>query len=100
MPYRIVYSATAKEHIRGLTARQRSQVLATVEEQLAHQPKVETKNRKPMRPNLIAPRELRIGTIRVFYDVKEDPEQLVWIEAVGIKIGNRVNIAGEEHEFP
>jgi hypothetical protein len=53
-----------------------------------------------MRPNPIAPRELRIGTIRVYYDAKEDPEQLVWIEAVGIKVRQRVSIACEEYEFP
>ena len=100
MPYRIILSPTAKEQMRDLTARQRSQIVDTVDEQLTHQPTVETRNRKPMRPNPIAPWELRIGTIRVYYEVREDPEQMVWIEAIGIKLRQRVYIAGEEYEFP
>jgi hypothetical protein len=69
--------------------------LDTVDEQLTHQPIVETRNRKPMRPNPLAPRELRIGALRVYYDVEDIPEPKVYIRAVGIKERNRVRIAGE-----
>ena len=31
-----------------------------------HQPAVEMRNRKPMRPNPVAPWELRIGNLRVY----------------------------------
>jgi mRNA-degrading endonuclease RelE of RelBE toxin-antitoxin system len=55
VPYRIEYSPDAETHLRALTARQRSIVLDGVDEQLAYEPTVETKNRKPMRPNPIAP---------------------------------------------
>lgn len=92
MPYDILYSPDAEEHIRALTARQRAIVLDTVEEQLVHQPKVETRNRKPMRPNPLAPWELRIGDLRVYYDVEEDPKPVVYIRAIGIKERNRVRI--------
>jgi len=68
--------------------------LDTVDEQLTYQPTVETKNRKPMRPNPLAPWELRIGDLRVYYDVEEDPEPVVYINAVGIKERNQVRIAG------
>ena len=54
-----------------LTARQQVTVLDTVERQLARQPNTETRNRKPMRPNPLAPWELRIGNLRVYYDVDE-----------------------------
>jgi len=74
LPYRIEYSPEAEDHLRALTARQRTIVLDTVDEQLLHQPTVETQQRKPMRPNPIAPYELRIGTLRVYYDVEEEPE--------------------------
>ena len=63
MPYEIEYSPDAEEHLRLLTAR--------------HQPTVKTKNRKPMRPNPLAPWELRIGDLRVYYDVEEDPKPMV-----------------------
>lgn len=81
MPYRIEYSPDAEEHLRALTARQRSTVLDAVEEQLVHEPKVETRNRKPMRPNPVAPWELRIDPLRVYYDVQEEPEHLVMVRA-------------------
>jgi hypothetical protein len=45
-----------------------------------------------MRPNPIAPWELRIGDLRVYYDVERN---LVKILAVGEKDRNTVQIAGE-----
>lgn len=98
VPYRIIYDPAAEAHFRALTARQQSMILDTVEKQLVDQPAVETRNRKRMRPNSIAPWELRIGVLRVFYDVSEEPEAVVSILAVGIKNRNRVIIAGEEVE--
>jgi len=68
--------------------------LDTVEKQLRFQPTVETKNRKPMRPNPIAPWELRIGNLRVYYDLDE-LEPIVLIRAVGIKERDRVRIGRE-----
>jgi len=85
--------------LRALTARQRSTVFDAVEEQLAHQATVETRNRKPMRPNPLAPWELRVGELRVYYDVEEDPEKLVTVLAVGVKERSRVIIGGEEVEL-
>ena len=41
----------ADEHLAGLTARERVTLLDEVERQLLDQPTVETRNRKPMRPN-------------------------------------------------
>ena len=99
MAYRIDYSPDAEEHLRGLSARHQSIVLDTVDKQLMHQPTVETKNRKPMRPNPIAPWELRIGNLRVYYDVEEEPEPVVYIRAVGTKERNRVRIEKEVIEL-
>lgn len=93
--YEIQYSPDAEGHLRALTARQRNTVFDAVDEQLAHQPGVETKNRKPMRPNPVAPWELRLGKLRVYYDIDES-EQVVTILAVGIKERSRVWIGGEE----
>jgi hypothetical protein len=52
--------------LRFLTARQQAIALEPVDEQLIYQPTVETKNRKPMHPNPLAPWELRIGDLRVY----------------------------------
>jgi mRNA-degrading endonuclease RelE of RelBE toxin-antitoxin system len=97
--YRVQYSPATVEHLRALSARQRALVFDAVDEQLAHEPAVETRNRKPMRPNPLAPWELRIGELRVYYDVQEEPKQLVTIVAVGLKDRNRIRIGGEEVEL-
>lgn len=74
-------------------------VFDAVDEQLGHEPTVETRNRKPMRPNPLAPWELRIGVLRVYYDVQEEPEKVVTVLAIGIKVRNRVFIGGVEVEL-
>jgi len=51
---RIEYSPAAEENLRVLTAGQRAVVFDTVDEQLAQEPGVETRNRKPMCPNPVA----------------------------------------------
>ncbi len=95
MPYRIEYSPEVEDHLRELTARQQETVLDTVDEQLMYQPTVETRNRKIMRPNPLAPWELRIGQLRVYYDVEEEPEPVVIVLAVGVKKRNVVRIGKE-----
>jgi mRNA-degrading endonuclease RelE of RelBE toxin-antitoxin system len=95
VPYRIEYSFDAEDHLRNLTTRQQVTVLDTVDKQLIDQPTVETRNRKLMRPNPLAPWELRIGNLRVYYDVEEDPEPVVYIRAVGVKERNRVRLGKE-----
>lgn len=52
-----------------------------------------------MRPNPLAPWELRVGELRVYYDVEEQPERLVVVLAIGVKDRNRVMIGGEEFEL-
>ena len=99
MPYRIEYSPEAENHLHVLTARQQAIILDGVDKQLPYEPTVETRNRKPMRPNSIAPWELRIGDFRVYYDVKETPELMVYIRAVGIKKRNQVYIGKEAIEL-
>jgi mRNA-degrading endonuclease RelE of RelBE toxin-antitoxin system len=95
LKYKIEYSPDTEEHFEVLTARQQSTILDTVERQLQYQPTVETRNRKPMRPNPVAPWELRIGDLRVYYDVEDKPEPVVHILAVGIKERNKVRIGKE-----
>ena len=82
-----------------LTARHRAIVLDAVEKQLSYEPMVETRNRKPMRPNPLAPWELRIGSLRVYYDIQEEPDRVVYIRAIGIKKRNRVLIGKEVIEL-
>jgi mRNA-degrading endonuclease RelE of RelBE toxin-antitoxin system len=98
VPYRIEYSPECEDLIRAMTARDRAIVLDAVDQQLVHQPTVETRNRKLMRPNPIAAWELRIGDLRVYYDVSDSPDPVVQVLAVGVKVHNIVRIGGSS--FP
>jgi len=49
-----------------------------------------------MRPNPLAPWELRLGNLRVYYEVIED---VVFIVAVGVKERQRVRIGHEVIEL-
>jgi mRNA-degrading endonuclease RelE of RelBE toxin-antitoxin system len=95
LSYRIVFSPDAEEQLHGLAARQQALVLDQVERHLAHQPTAETRNRKRMRPNPLAPWELRIADLRVYYDVESLPEPTVSIRAVGAKEHSQLRIAGK-----
>ena len=67
--------------------------------QLTHQPTLPTRRRKLLRPNTIAPWELRLGDIRVFYEVQEEPTPQVIVKAVGTKRHNELWIGGEKIEL-
>jgi mRNA-degrading endonuclease RelE of RelBE toxin-antitoxin system len=97
--YAIKYSPETIGHLRALTARQRAIVFNAVEEQLRFEPLVQTRNRKLMRPNPLAPWELRIGELRVYYDVEGASDPTVVIHAIGIKDRNRVVIGDKEAEL-
>jgi len=95
MAFAIVYSPEAVDHLRLLPKSSQVLVVDQVDEQLARQPTLPTRKRRLLRPNPIAPWELRLGDIRVFYEVREEPEFEVIVKAVGIKHHNELWI-GEE----
>ena len=49
-----------------------------------------------MRPNPLAPWELRVGDLRIYYAVEAGPEPKVLIRAIGIKERDQVRIGGKE----
>jgi hypothetical protein len=81
MPYVIEFAASVRAQMRALKARERVTVLRAIERRLAHEPLVETRNRKPLRPNPVAPWELRVGRLRMFHEVA--PTLRVRVLAVG-----------------
>ena len=104
MPYAIDFADTAIDHMKALTARERSTVIDAIEDQLSHEPLVETRNRKLLRPNPIAAWELRVGALRVFYDVAATAAAtgvlpLVRILAVGKKEREVLQIGGKVVEL-
>ncbi len=96
MAYRIRFAESAEEHFAKLTARQQAIVLDAVKVQLQHEPLRETRNRKRLRPNPLAPWELRAGPLRVFYEVDAREVDHVNVLAIGIKRRNQLIVAGKE----
>ncbi len=96
--FEIEFTPKAELDLEWFRKNEQQEILDAVEAQLEYQPTVETRNRFQLRPNQTAEWELRIGKFRVFYDVNVQV-QLVSIEAVGLKIGNRLFFRGEESEL-
>jgi len=94
--YSVRFAESGEEHFAQLTARQQAIVLDAVKVQLSYEPLRETRNRKPLRPNPLAPWELRVGSLRVFYEVDALEPDLVNVLAIGVKKGNRLIVAGKE----
>jgi mRNA-degrading endonuclease RelE of RelBE toxin-antitoxin system len=98
MSYSIVFSPRARENLEALRKHEQQLIMDALEEQLVRQPEVPTKKRKHLRENPLAPWELRLGDLRVFYDVHSDNEQVL-IVAVGRKQHNQLLIGGEVIEL-
>ncbi|MGH7796284.1 MAG: type II toxin-antitoxin system RelE family toxin [Candidatus Binatia bacterium] len=85
--FEIRFAEGVEEDLRKIRIYYRNQILDAIEEQLAHEPDTQTRNRKLVE-NLIPPWqamapiwELRIGEYRVFYDVSPT-ESVVYVRAV------------------
>ena len=72
-------------------------ILDAIGQFLENDANVETNRRKRLRPNPIAPWELRIGEYRVFYEIVED--RTVRVLAVGHKVHNELFIRGKRVEI-
>jgi mRNA-degrading endonuclease RelE of RelBE toxin-antitoxin system len=96
VPYTVEFAESVEGHFRVLTARERRIVLGAISRQLLHEPLNETRQRKPLRPNPVAPWELRVGQLRVFYEVSGAESGVVRILAVGRKRRNVLTIGGKE----
>jgi hypothetical protein len=95
-----MYAPITRTHLRAIEAKYYALIRATIEERLAHEPDVPTRNRKPLKRPVFfeATWELRFGAgnrFRVFYDI-DQTQRVVAILAIGIKRGNRLLIGGEE----
>jgi mRNA-degrading endonuclease RelE of RelBE toxin-antitoxin system len=98
MRYSITFSPEAAAHLQALSAYQRAAVLDAVGVQLGDEPLRPTRMRKALRSTPLARWQLRIGDIRVYYNVDEAAES-VRIAAVGVKRGNRLTIGGREFQL-
>ena len=96
--FEVVLTTSALDDLRFLKKNEQNVVLDAIEQQLAKEPLVQTRNRKPLRPNDLSSWEARLGAHRVFYDV-DDVNQKVTIKAVGWKEHNKLIIRGKEYQL-
>lgn len=81
--FNIEYGEGVVEDLKGISASKRKRILDKMDEQLLHEPSVETRNKKIIE-GLEPPWEhekpiweLRVGEFRVFYDVNEEEGRVV-----------------------
>jgi mRNA-degrading endonuclease RelE of RelBE toxin-antitoxin system len=94
----IRFTESALEDVAWFRRRDRQIVFDGIQQQLAHEAFVETRNRKELRPNRTAEWELRIEVFRVFYDADADQE-IVEVKVVGQKSGSQVIVRGKEFKL-
>jgi len=94
--FTLEFTDSAIGDLRYLEKPEQRYILIALKLQLTKDPQVQTRNRKPLRPNELATWELRVGAFRVFYDVEG---RTVRVKAVGWKEHNRLLIRGREFEL-
>ncbi len=80
LAYRIVICDRAIRKLRHLTA---ALIVDAIEDQLTHQPTVETRNRQRMRDNRLSLWELRVRDLPANNDVEEDDESSRGVSDIG-----------------
>lgn len=93
MGYRITITRDAEQQLEALPVREQRVLAAAIVTRLQDQPTTPTKAIKRLRPNPLAEYELRIGDLRVLYNVEGDEVVLL---VVGRKVGNKLIVSGEE----
>lgn len=96
--YEIEFTPEADEDLSYFRKWEQKQITDAIEAQLEHQPTVETRNRKQLRPNSVAGWELRVGDFRSLYNVDE-PSRVVEIVAIGVKVGDLLFVRGMRAEL-
>jgi len=99
MEFELEFTPDAWTHLQGFLPKDRRILLDAIDTQLRYEPNVETRNRKPMRANLLATWELRVGKFRIFYDIDDDKVKIVYILAIGYKEHNQLFINGKRFEL-
>ena len=93
MRFRIDITPDAKKQLAALPAREQRTVEAAIISRLVFQPTTVTKAVKRLRPNPFVQFELRVGDLRVLYNVEGEAVLLL---AVGRKVGNTLVVEGRE----
>jgi mRNA-degrading endonuclease RelE of RelBE toxin-antitoxin system len=90
MEYEISLTESAKKDIAFFEASDQRVIVAGIITHLKTDAEIETRRRKQLRPNPVAPWELRIDKFRVFYSIEEGAK--LKVVAVGHKEHNDLYI--------
>lgn len=105
LAFEIVYRPETVRHLDAIQSKYLSLIRETIEEELSHEPLIETTNRKPLiRQSPFGEHvwEVRFGPqnrLRVFYCSDPDVAHRVLVEAIGVKDRNRLMIGGQEVKY-
>jgi mRNA-degrading endonuclease RelE of RelBE toxin-antitoxin system len=94
--YDIEISPAAEDDLGWFRRFERVLVFNAIETHLEHQPDIPSRKRKRLEPGHVSEWELRIGVIRVFYDVDFD-NRVVRVARVGYKERNRLFFGAQEY---
>jgi mRNA-degrading endonuclease RelE of RelBE toxin-antitoxin system len=96
--YKIEFTPSALEDIKWFSKRDQVIIFATIQQQLTHEPNVETRHRKRLQPNPVAKWELRVNDARALYDVDE-AATVVEIKIVARKERDRLWLRNKEFKL-
>jgi hypothetical protein len=102
-PFTLIYDPEVAGHLAAIERKYHSLIRRTIEQRLRFEPEKTTRNRKQLERFIDrgARWELRLGPdnrFRVFYHVEAEQRQ-VRILAIGVKVRDRLFLAGEEVEL-
>jgi mRNA-degrading endonuclease RelE of RelBE toxin-antitoxin system len=97
MPFQVTLTASAEADLNAFRRFEQRLIVAAARRYLQNDADVASRHRKQLRPNPLAPWELRIGKYRVFYDVMD--ATIVKIVAIGYKEHNDLFIRGQRVEL-
>jgi mRNA-degrading endonuclease RelE of RelBE toxin-antitoxin system len=97
MKFEVRFVQSADQDLEFYSAREQRIILDAIADFLEADADVEGKRRKQLRPNPVAPWELRIGDYRVFYEIRDTG--LVRVLAIGHKVHNELVVRGQRVEI-
>jgi mRNA-degrading endonuclease RelE of RelBE toxin-antitoxin system len=96
MRFEVEFVPSADQDLESFTVREQGIILDGIADFLDVDANVASKRRKQMRPNPVAPWELRIGDYRVFDEIREGSVRVL---AIGHKVHNELFIRGQKVEI-
>ena len=94
MAFEITITAAAESQMRSLPVREQRILEAAIQARLRHLPTTPTRAIKRLRPNPLAEFELRVGDLRVLFNVEVSEVVLI---VIGRKVGNKLIVEGEAY---